>query len=183
MILLNNLLIYITFIILFQFLIDVNSQSTTFKPDLREAHTATFINDKLYILGGSIVGTKLSPKEEFLYLDFPTPFKANVNKLEWHVLSNDTVPSHRYAATVKGGANNNTLFLYGGESLIDETMALVYTFDTSNNLWRIPEMMGMPQNKEIGSTLAIDYNGLMYLYGGVTGEYGGTYTNDMFILD
>src|SRR3954470_20553617 len=115
MILSSNSIIYIIFGILLQFLVEVKSQ-TTFKPDLRLAHTATFINDKLYILGGAIpANTPKSPKETFLYLDVSVPF--NANELKWNDLStmtNNILPTHLYAAAIKGGANNNTLFLYGG---------------------------------------------------------------------
>jgi hypothetical protein len=182
MILLNNPLIYITFVILLQFLVEVKPQTTTSKPNLREAHTVTFINNKLYILGGVIPSNQVSPKETFLYLDFP-PSKTSFNELKWHLLNSSFVPPHRYAATIRGGADNNTLFLYGGESLSgDNTMALVYTFDTQNNLWGIPKITGVPPNKEVGITLTIDYNGLMYLFGGIL-DNSTVYTNDMFILD
>src|SRR5947199_7767881 len=109
MILLNSPLIYITFCILLQFF-EVKSQKTIFNPDLRSRHTATFINDKLYILGGVIPpGLTMSPKETFLYLDVSVPF--NTNELKWLDLSNNNiVPPHRSAAAIKSGANNNTLF-------------------------------------------------------------------------
>jgi len=68
---LDNPLIYIAFKILLQFLVEVKSQTTTFKPGLRKAHTAALINDKLYILGGSIPpADEISPKEMFLYRSF-----------------------------------------------------------------------------------------------------------------
>src|ERR1041384_4137673 len=124
MILLNNPLIHITLCILLQFLVEVKPQTTSFKLNLREAHTATFIDDKLYILGGVVPSNYSSPKETFLYLDFSPPFKTSADKLKWHFLDSSIVPPHRYAAAIKGGANNNTLFLYGGESLSrNDTMA------------------------------------------------------------
>src|SRR5207248_3080854 len=79
-------IIYIAFGILLQFIVEVKSQITIFNPDVREGHTATFINDKLYILGGAtpFVDTK-SPRETFLYLDFSSPF--NTSGLKWVDLS------------------------------------------------------------------------------------------------
>src|SRR5215211_2581424 len=116
MILLNNALIYITFSILLQLFVRVKSQ-TTLQPDLRYAHTATVINDKLYILGGAIplnMTANVPPKEIFLYLNVSDLF--NTNGLKWNDLSATTnnimIPPHRFAAAIKGGANNNTLFLY-----------------------------------------------------------------------
>src|SRR5438045_3634319 len=185
MILLSGPLIYIIFCILLQFFVEVKSQKTIFNPDLRQRHTATFINNKLYILGGAIPPSfTKSPKETFLYLDFSVPF--NTNELKWFDLSNiNIVPPHTLAASIKGGANNNTLFLFGGESLDGNMMALVYTFDTQSNSWRIPaEAIGLLQTGKHGVTLAIDYNGLIYMFGGATSIVsGGIYKNDMLILD
>src|ERR1044071_9628015 len=100
MILLNKL--YITFGILLKLLVEVNSQ-TTFNPGLREGHTATLINDKLYILGGVVPPVDMkSPKETFFYLNFSAPF--NTNRLKWIDLSNkNDIPPHRFAAAIRGG--------------------------------------------------------------------------------
>ena len=182
-----TLLTYIicsAFCILLQLLVEIKSQTNL---DLREAHTATFINNKLYILGGVIppFRNKVSPKQTFLYLDCSTSF--NTNELEWIDLSNtnNVVPPHDFAAAVKGGANNNTLILYGGESLDAEHMSLVYTFNTLNNTWSVPTLAGISPTAKLSITPVVDYNGLMYLYGGATSELfsNGTYTSDMFILD
>ncbi len=48
----DSLIIYIVSWLLIQLLIEVNCQTASFKPLHRELHTATFINDKLYILSG-----------------------------------------------------------------------------------------------------------------------------------
>ena len=50
------------------------------------------------------------------------------------------VPPHRRAGSAKGGANNNTLILYGGHP-VNREMALVYTFDTQSNSWSIPNII------------------------------------------
>src|ERR1044072_8800333 len=106
MIFLNNSLMYITLYILLQFLVGVKSQTTILKPERRYGHTATLINDKLYILGGYN-----ATKEKFLYLDVSVPF--NTNELKWIDLpENNIIPPHEEAATIKGGISNNTLFLY-----------------------------------------------------------------------
>src|SRR6266498_2984715 len=98
MIFLNNSLIYITFGALLQLLlVEVKSQ-ITYKPDLRYAHTATLIDDKIYILGGGIPprSNESPPKETFLYLDVSTPF--DTNEVKYIDISNNNIfPSHRYA--------------------------------------------------------------------------------------
>ena len=175
---------FVMFGILLQFFVEVKSQAATFK---RMAHSNTLINNKLYILGGGIPpANKAPPKDTFLYLDVSVPF--DTNGLNWNDLSattNNIVPPHAYASAIKGGANNNTLFLFGGESLDGNMMALVYTFDTQSNSWRMPvEITGLPQAGKFGTFLVIDYNGLIYKFGGATSfAPGGIYTNDMLILD
>ena len=165
---------------LFQLLVEVKSQ-ITLKPNLRYAHTATLINDKLYILGGSIYNNlNGSPKETFFYLDVSVPFVTN--ELKWMDLSkNNIIPPHYLSTAIKGGTNNNTLFLYGGKPLAaGGAMDLVYTFDTQNNLWRVPVITGTPPLRTDGITIVIDYNGLIYIFGGLT---DANYINDMFVLD
>src|SRR5437763_16547124 len=115
--------IILLYLILFILIIEINCQPTPFKPIQRFIHTATIINNKLYILGGSDLANDIKLKD-FFYLDASVPF--DTRSLLWHDLSStNTVPAHYSAASVKGGADNNTLFLYGGAT--DTTAALVYT--------------------------------------------------------
>src|SRR6185369_1328256 len=105
-----------------------------FKPMGRNVHTATLIGNKLYILGG--VNSR-----EFFYLDVSVPF--NTQNLLWNDLtSTDIIPPHYGAASVRGGANNNTLFLYGGIKYSGGADALVYTFDSQSNIWNTAKIAG-----------------------------------------
>ena len=107
-------------------------------PKQRESHTATYIDNKLYILGGNLPDNFTFHLNDFFYLDVSGPF--NTKSLSWQDLSrNTTIPPHYGATTVVGGVNNNTLFLYGGYSY-DVTMALVYAFDPINKTWSIPNV-------------------------------------------
>src|SRR6266496_2757742 len=142
----KNFLVYFLLFNLIQFLlIEINCQMIPFKPLQRYLHTATFIDNKLYILGGrdvSVTTVKVVGKG-FFYLDFSGPLSTQ--ELLWQDLSStNVVPSHLSAAAVKGGDNNNTLFLYGGGSSNSSSeMALVYTFDPRNdNPWKIPNISG-----------------------------------------
>ena len=144
---------------------------------MRDLHTATLIGNKLYILGG------YNATKEFIYLDFSVKF--NTKNLLWHNLTSiNSVPPHHNAASVKGGANNNTLFLYGGFSndASDASMALVYTFDPQSNTWSTPTIASSINiNRKEALLGIIDYNGKMYLWGGNSNN--GNDLNYMFILD
>jgi len=181
-----NYIVYHALYILLPTLMKVKSQTTT----SREGHTATFINNKLYILGGANIPLHYTnnsnnsniPKETFFYIDFSASF--DTSELKWIDLTNvnNIIPSHELAAAIKGGANKTTLFLYDGISLnSNQTKDLVYIFDVQNNTWSIPTITGMPPSGISGIAPIVDYDGLMYLYGGIGSD--GSCTNDMFILD
>ncbi|GES82222.1 hypothetical protein GLOIN_2v1656403 [Rhizophagus clarus] len=139
-------------------------------------HTATIIDNKLYILGGS----GYSGDHEFFYLDVSN--KIDTQHLSWIDLSNiNIVPSHYGATSVVGGANNNTLFLYG---VYNSAMTLVYTFDPIFKTWDIPTITGDNTIRKQFLTGIIARNGKMYLFGKTlpTGLIINDYTIDMDML-
>src|ERR1043166_8405441 len=149
----------------------INCQTAVFKPKQRMHHTATLINNTLYILGGSntILGNNENDNAEntvgkdFFYLDFSGVFSAK--DLPWKDLSiRNTVPSHNGAAAVKGGGNNNTLILYGGNTS-DEEDVLVDTYDPQTNLWSEPKIVGIKVRMAY-LTGAINDNGKLFLFSG-----------------
>ncbi|POG66545.1 hypothetical protein GLOIN_2v1482277 [Rhizophagus irregularis DAOM 181602=DAOM 197198] len=171
----NSLVNFTLLWILLQVLVEVNCQMTPFKPSVVWCHTATLIDNKLYILGGLDLSNK--PVKEFFYLDISVPF--DTQQLLWQDLTNiNLVPAHFDATSVKGGTNNDTLFLYGGATLV-QTMALVYTFDSQNIAWSIPKIAGINTRKSRLSGI-INRDGKIYLYSGRTAN---DIANEMLILD
>src|ERR1043165_8552144 len=159
---------YIILCLIFQLIVEINCQA--FKPMQRELHTATFINNKLYISGGS-------SSNEFFYLDFSGPFSTQ--QISWQVLSNtNTVPVHFGSTAVEGGAENDTLFLYGGSS-DNVATPLVYTFNPQTNVWNTPTITGTNTIRKLESTGIIDNSGKMYIWGGFSTKA----ENNMLILD
>jgi len=154
---------------------------TSFKPLERYLHTATLVDNKLYVLGGDDEVNYEIIGKNFFYLDVSVSFSTQ--ELLWNDLTSiNIVPSHRNAASVNGGVNNNTLFLYGGlPHNSTGTVALVYTFNIQSNLWSIPKTTGDIIAKKLGLTGIVDYNGKMYLFGGYKSISDPL--NDMFILD
>ena len=74
------------------------------------------------------------------------------------------------------------IFLYGASSLTnEENISSVYTFDTKNNSWQVPQISGTSSTKRQSLSALIDNKGKMYLFGGWLID--GNYTNDMLILD
>ncbi|RIA84327.1 hypothetical protein C1645_832440 [Glomus cerebriforme] len=143
----KSLLAYFILWILLQVLVEVNCQMTPFKPRVSHSHTATIIDNKLYILGG--IGLKYLVEKELFYLDFSVSF--NTQNLLWKDISSiDMLPPHSSATSVKG-------FTY------DQTMALIYTFVPQNNSWSIPKITGIQKMFLSG---VIDNNRKMYLWGG-----------------
>ncbi|RIA86769.1 hypothetical protein C1645_740603 [Glomus cerebriforme] len=149
-----------------------------FKPLQRSFHTATLINDKLYIMGGKSIDSNLN---EFFYLDTSVTF--NIQNLPWVDLSNTiTFPSSYGTASVKGGANNDTLFLFGGNTTNPNTPSL-YMFDTQSHSWIVASLIVKNTGTEFRKsylTGIIDNNRKMYLFGGYDGLKS---LNDMFTID
>ncbi|RIA87846.1 hypothetical protein C1645_739820 [Glomus cerebriforme] len=175
----KKFLFYFILWILLQALVEVNCQMTPFKPPVLYKHTATLIDNKLYILGEGVLNGK-SFEKEFFYLDVSVPF--NTQNLLWQDLSNiNVIPTHNSATSVRGGANNDTLILYGGITN-DQTMTLVYTFDPQSNSWSIPKIMGVNNIRKSRLTGVI-HDGKMYLWSGTNNPDNYEYMNDMLILD
>ncbi|UZO07374.1 uncharacterized protein OCT59_027659 [Rhizophagus irregularis] len=174
----NSLANFTLLWMLLQVLVEVNCQMTPFKPSALNCHTATFIDNKLYIMSGWSTNLFKSVKE-FFYLDVSVPF--NTQELSWQDLSNiNMVPPHGFATSAKGGVNNDTLFLYGGETLTNQAMELVYTFDPHHIIWNPQKITGISTIRKSRITGVMGYNGKFYLWGGITYE---TILNDMLILD
>ncbi len=163
----KNFLIYIVLWLLFQ-LIEINCQMAPFKPSQRYDHTATLIDDKLYILGGQQNDDDTIAGKQFFYLDVSASF--DTQELLWHDLTSiNIVPSHWGAASVNGGANNSTLFLYGGNPLTNDKVS-IYAFNTKTNSWNVPKTTGEKIVKKRMLTGIVDHNLKMYLFGGYNGS-------------
>ncbi|CAG8705687.1 2927_t:CDS:2, partial [Funneliformis caledonium] len=180
----KNYSIYIALWFLIRLVIEVNCQVEPFKPLKRYAHTATLIDNKLYILGGRVTSTTNNENigKQFFYLDVSVPF--NTKYLTWNDLTEiNIIPAHRAASSARGGVYNDTLFLYGAGN--DKgNLELVYTFDTKSNSWSIPKLTGNEDtfNMKFNLRGIADDNGNMYLFGGNKVDRK-TYYNDMLILD
>jgi N-acetylneuraminic acid mutarotase len=163
--------------LLFQLLVEINCQMT---PGRREHHTATHVDNKLYILGGSPIGDN-DPGQDFFYLDVSVTF--DTKKLSWQDKRDaNTIPSHSFAASVKGGTNNNTLFLYGGKPTSPESiMNLIYRFNPQSNSWIIPYIVGEKPAIRFDLTGIINNDGKSYLFGGR--DLDNFIKNEMIILD
>ncbi|CAG8721698.1 19550_t:CDS:2, partial [Rhizophagus irregularis] len=171
--LVNNFIIL--WILLQVIIIEVNCQMAPIKPSVSFDHTATFIDNKLYILGGLNIKENYVGKE-FFYLDVSVPF--NTQNLLWKDLTNiNMLPPHSSATSV---ANNDTIFLYGGFRP-DKTMALVYTFNTRTSSWSIPKIAGVVAIAQVVLKGILAPNEKLYLFGGYSSRKA--YANDMTILD
>ncbi|CAG8478359.1 9084_t:CDS:2 [Ambispora leptoticha] len=110
-----------------------------FIPDSRYAHTATLVGTKLYFLGGitspdgNFTNSSL-PQAEFFTLDLSKSFDTTQNEqMPWENLTNPSVPAIAWGAAAVGGADNATIYLFGGVNPSDNTTAqdsVIYTIDT-----------------------------------------------------
>ncbi|EXX69140.1 uncharacterized protein OCT59_011319 [Rhizophagus irregularis] len=161
---LQKYLVYIILWFLSQLLIEINCQETPYVLKKRNEHTATLIDNKLYILGGSSIN---EVGKDFFYIDFSVSF--NIQNLILTDLSNiNIIPSHFGAGSARGGANNDTLFICGGVGNISaDKVELVYTFNTQSSSWTTPVTTGVIPILFDASIGIIDYNGKMYFWDGI----------------
>src|SRR5688572_28706567 len=91
-------------LILFQLIIEVKSQKAPFKPSKRGAHTTTFIDGKLYILGGYSLSADSIDEiigQEFFCLDVSETF-TTTKDIKWVNLTDiNLVPPHKWAASAR----------------------------------------------------------------------------------
>jgi hypothetical protein len=179
--------LFLMYFILFKLVIEVKSQKN-FLPLKRTVHTATFVNNILYILGGFALPGTLDKNEtvgqQFFYLDLSKPFY--ISDIAWIDLSYiPLIPPHARAAVVRDG---DKLILYGGTPIPStREMGMVYSFDTENLSWSFPELNGNYFPFKKSSLTPVISNNKMYLYGGFLYDKDkydqGDYAGDMAILD
>ncbi|CAG8503378.1 8280_t:CDS:2 [Funneliformis caledonium] len=186
----KNSLILLSLIQILILTFEGSCRSIEFVPTQRYLHTATHIDNKLYILGGltfnennyiteknkAFIGTD----KQFFYFDMSIPF--NTKTMLWVDQTDfDIIPNHIAATSSIGCANNNTFLLYGGKSLLSRMDTnLVYAFNTQTNSWSVPKLTDGNFNIKKDSLKGIMHNGKMYLFGGLI---DGQLSNDMLIFD
>lgn len=132
-------------------------------PSYRDFHTATVLNDRMYVFGGR--GDRHSPyhtQEELycskiVYLDLKT--------FKWHtpVCSGDVPIGRRsHSAFVYRGK----LLMFGGyNSLLDRHFNQLYSFDPETSAWSVLKTVGVPP-KPRRRQVCLVLGTRMYLFGG-----------------
>ncbi|PKY56874.1 hypothetical protein RhiirA4_508411 [Rhizophagus irregularis] len=105
------------------------------------------------------------------------------------------VPIHHSAASVKGGPNNDTLFLYGGGTIggyNDNTVSFypntfillkVYIYDTINDNWNTKVTTGKIPSNRAGHSTVLGLDGQrIIIYGGFY-SYPGYLDTTLYVLD
>jgi hypothetical protein len=157
----NTLLLFIFQLLL----IEINCQTLPYIHKKLEEHTATLIDNKLYILDG------FSPDgvgKAFFYIDFSVSFNTQYLLLK-DLSSVNTIPLHFGAGSARGGANNDTLFICRAN--LNATPAtksvFVHTFNPQSNSWITQTTTGIDPILYDASIGTIDHNGKMYFWDGI----------------
>jgi N-acetylneuraminic acid mutarotase len=173
------------FIFLIFIILNVNINAKTIP---RDAPTANFVGNELYVLGGDVMVSDGSyqPTNDFFYLDVTNiPFNNTLGRISWIDITHlGKVPANSWAAST---LVNNSIFLFGGQMEFNEENSLVYVFDTNNQEWNEPKIRGTPPLRRRNFSAVSDDAGRMYIFGGTADKYTGypniTDFNDMTILD
>ncbi|GBB96542.1 hypothetical protein RclHR1_02780005 [Rhizophagus clarus] len=174
----KNSLVHRILWILFQALVVVvNCQLASFKPNVLSRHTATLVDNKLYILAGLNISRNAT--KEFFYLDASVQF--DTQKLSWQDLTNiNMVPLHVGATSAKEDVTgvmgyNGKFYLWGGivdKVIVDDMLIL----DTINLSWEKGSSLNAPTSRySFGATL-LPNNKIIYIGG--SNDYTVTYDNE-----
>src|SRR2546430_1068352 len=135
---------YIFFIFLFFLILNYYINAKTIP---RDAPTANFVGNKLYVLGGDVLisDSSYQPTYDFFYLDVTNiPFNNILGRISWTDITHlGKVPANSWAASALGGVNNS-IFIFGGQMEFNDENALVYVFDTNKLEWNEPKIRGTP---------------------------------------
>lgn len=144
-------------------------------PSYRDFHTATVLNDRMYVFGGR--GDRHSPyhtQEEIycskmVYLDLKT--------FQWHTPTcGGQIPiGRRSHSTV---VYRGKLYMFGGyNSLMDRHFNELYSFDPDTNVWQVMKTVGVPpQPRRRQVCLVLGQR--MYLFGGTRYVWCMAYDGD-----
>ncbi|RIA79774.1 hypothetical protein C1645_745697 [Glomus cerebriforme] len=168
----NNLNHHLIFIVLIQLFLFINRDVYgQFNPGPRAGHSANFIGNKIYYIGGFDFGKTNSAKSDVFDFDY--------QKETWEDLKNQVVNLPRkteHTASI-GGTNKDLIFIIGG---IEDDVNLVYQFDTKTNAISVPMIQGKTPPKR-AFTSSVSYEGKIYIFGG--NNNNDIFFNTLDILD
>src|ERR1051325_9015274 len=96
----------------------------------RNLHTANYVDDKIYFLGGQTGTDGIDAKlytNDFFYLDVSKPFTLDSDLPIVDLTGKTRIPNHAIATSTVCGPSKDTIFLFGGE-FEDNTAPLVFAF-------------------------------------------------------
>jgi hypothetical protein len=175
----NQMVQYSIFFIFLFHLTAIVSSHTLFK---RTEHTANYVDNKIYFLGGII--TDGSYTDDFFYLDVSKPFDLfSGSGLSIVDLTNLTkIPKHARATSIICGPNKDTIFLFGGNFETNHIVPLVSAFNVSNPGWTYVGSRGSVPVRRRYSAGVCDKSAKMYIFGGTTND-PFAFRNDFDILN
>src|SRR5436190_13014285 len=150
---------YIFYVCFFQLASIVNSY-TLLK---RGYHTASYVDNKIYFLGGTT--DEKAYTNDFFYLDVSKPFTLGSDLPIVDLSNKSLIYNYSIATLTVCGPNKDTIFLLGGE-FEDNTAPLVFAYNASDPVWVFVNDKGPKpmRRRYLGSVC--DKNAKIYLFGG-----------------
>src|SRR3954452_8525663 len=148
----------ILYIIYFEIII-INCQQ--YVPMGRTFHTATLVETKIYFLGGVLSNNEFT--NEFFYLEISKSFDTTKGSLPFVNLSEKSsgIPAHSKAVASIGGKLRDSIFMFGGIGVFEDSFKLLYSFNTTQKEWEAVTVVpnGLIPSRRRSMNAVTDNNG------------------------
>ncbi|KAF0449843.1 kelch repeat protein [Gigaspora margarita] len=169
--------------IFLQLMIIVNSYS--YIPLNRDEHVASYIDNKIFFLGGETDTQDLT--NAFFFLDVSIPF--NTSSLPMYDLSRITqIPYNRRASSVVCETVKDVIFVWGGDLCLNCSSPLIFAFNTTAKIWNAANDKGIKPPRRRFSSIVCDKKAKIYILDGTFDQVIGNittynYSNELDIFD
>lgn len=137
--------------------------TTETPPSYRDFHTATILNDRMYVFGGR--GDRHSPYHTQEEIYCPQIVYLDLKTRVWHTPNTTgTIPVGRRSHSAF--VYNEKLYIFGGyNSMLDQHFNDLYCFDPVQSRWSLSTAKGLPP-KPRRRQVCLVKDRRMYLFGG-----------------
>ncbi|KAF0364784.1 kelch repeat protein [Gigaspora margarita] len=156
---------------------------TSYIPLNRDEHVASYIDNKIFFLGGETDTQNLT--KDFFFLDVSIPF--NTSSLPMYDLNSITeIPFNRRASSIVCETVKDAIFVWGGDFGLNSSSPLIFAFNTTAKIWNAANDKGIKPPRRRFSSVVCDKNAKIYILDGTADQNIGNtstpYSNELDVF-